>query len=185
MSGLWPNKITGASAGGPRRFPIRLLLPARIAQFCRRRHHAIMRWFYLLAVICLLSGCAYPEPPIRYMTASRLAYEAASADHIVVTNRPAYREDVVQTTSYSLTITGQESERIIHAVSLLRTSIDNHLPGGPPSFKWQLQFYRGTTPLSTVDLSEDSILYEPWEYHAPRILRKLYRRVMKESGEKE
>ena len=32
---LWPNKITGANAGGPHQLPVRTLWAARIAQFCR------------------------------------------------------------------------------------------------------------------------------------------------------
>jgi hypothetical protein len=32
---VWPNKLTGANAGSPRRLPILLRWAARIAQFCR------------------------------------------------------------------------------------------------------------------------------------------------------
>jgi len=32
---IWPNKITGANAGGPPLLPVRAQRAARIAQFCR------------------------------------------------------------------------------------------------------------------------------------------------------
>jgi hypothetical protein len=35
MSGAMPNKITGPNAGGPRQFPIRTPLAARVGQFWR------------------------------------------------------------------------------------------------------------------------------------------------------
>jgi hypothetical protein len=56
------NKITGAKAGGPRRFGMRTRWVARFAQFCRsaslpRMRHRI-QLFGLLACF-LLAGCAY------------------------------------------------------------------------------------------------------------------------------
>ena len=35
MTAEWPNKITGPNAGGPRQFPIRTPLAARVGQLCR------------------------------------------------------------------------------------------------------------------------------------------------------
>jgi hypothetical protein len=35
MQQSWPNKITGPNAGGPRQFPIRTPLAARVGQFWR------------------------------------------------------------------------------------------------------------------------------------------------------
>ena len=32
---MWPNKITGANAGGPRQFTIRAHWAARVGEFCR------------------------------------------------------------------------------------------------------------------------------------------------------
>jgi hypothetical protein len=162
-----------------------------------------MRLFYFFAMLCIVSGCASSgplqdkPPPHGYTIApAMLSYKIASSDHIVVTNLPASQQDLPRLISYSLTITGQEVEQIIHAISSLRTSEYNHVPDVPTSYKWQLQFYRGTALLGAVDLSKDSVLdgirglsSSPLvfdggiEYPAPRILRRLYHRVTKESQE--
>jgi len=121
---------------------------------------------------------------------------AAVGGRIVVTNLPAGQQGSPQVASYSLTITGQEMEQIIHAISSLRTSEYNHASDVSTSYKWQLQFYQGTVFLGAADLSKDSVfdgtfgLFSPpplvffdggMEYPAPRILKKLYHRVTKES----
>jgi hypothetical protein len=50
ITAVWPNQITGPSAGGPRQFPIPTPLAARVGQFCR-------------------SNCARNEIPGRAQTA--------------------------------------------------------------------------------------------------------------------
>jgi len=161
-----------------------------------------MRIFYFFAMICLVSGCNSgalidrPPPHGYTITPAMLSDKIASADLIVVTNLPASQQDLLRPTSFSLTITGQEMEQIIHAISSLRTSEYNHVPDVPTSYKWQLQFYQGTALLGAVDLSKNSVLdgirglsSSPlvfdggMEYPAPRILRRLYHRVTKESQE--
>jgi hypothetical protein len=119
------------------------------------------------------------------LTPSAFAYHVASTDHIVVTNRPTGQQASPRVANYSLTITGQEMQKIVQAIISLQTSINNHLPDIPASYKWQIQFYRGDALLGTLDLSDDSVLDDGWEYHAPRILRELYHRATKESVKKE
>ena len=156
-----------------------------------------MRLFYFIAIICFASGCVYLDgTPARLVTPMMLNYKIASADHIIITNLPAGQRDSPRVEAYSLTITNQEMERIIRAISSLQTSVDNHVYDIPTSYEWQLQFYKGTELLGAVDLSKDSVLdgsrgfsSSPlvfdggWEYPAPRILRKLYHRVTEESQE--
>jgi hypothetical protein len=152
-----------------------------------------------LAMLCIASGCeSGPDRPrpIRYITPGPLIDAIASADHIVVTNRLAGRQVSPRVASYSMTITGQEMVKIVHVISSLRTSINNHVDEIPESYKWQLQFYRGTAHLGRADLSDNAVLYngseyfsghsvfyDGWQYHAPWVLRRLYHRAMKESGE--
>ena len=150
-------------------------------------------------MLCIVSGCGFgrtgrPEP-IRYVSPGLLAYQIASADHIVVTNNPIEKRDSPDVASYSQTITGQEMDQIIHAISSLETSINNHVADMPESYKWQLQFYRGNTLLGKAYLAKDSVLDGRWswvnfssrlygggfEYSAPRTLKQLYQRITKES----
>jgi hypothetical protein len=158
-----------------------------------------MRLFCIFGMLCIVSGCGIfgrtdrPEP-IRYVSFD-LAYQIASADHIVVTNNPIEKRDSPDVASYSQTITGLEMEEIIHAISSLETPINNHVVDMPESCKWQLKFYRGTTLLGTAYLAKDSVVDGTWswvtfsdrlygggyEYSAPRTLKELYQRITQES----
>lgn len=164
-----------------------------------------MAVFFALPFIGILSGCVEDGPPrpipILPMpgsyndgTPSWLIDAIVSADHIVVTNRLAGQPDAPGYAGFSVTITGNEMKRVIHAVSSLRTSV-YELTGERSGtfYEWQLQFYRGTELLGAADLSDDLVFCErgdlaegdpDGEFHEPWMLRRLYHRIVKESGEK-
>ena len=134
-------------------------------------------------VIGMSSGCSSEPAPTGYVTPTHFISQIASADHIVVTNCLAGHQRAPKWASFSMTITGRDAKKIIHAISTLREP--TYGVGGPMSatfYEWQLQFYRGTELLGTADLSWDLVLCDG-EYHEPWALRRLYHHIVKESRE--
>src|ERR1039458_6132444 len=78
MKYSWPNKITGPNAGGPRQFPPRAPLPARVGQFWRYaagKARLIKRQLFDLAA-------ALSEAPGRYVACQITArVRAAPSEH--------------------------------------------------------------------------------------------------------
>lgn len=148
-----------------------------------------MRLIYLLAV-CFVSGCVevgtYPAPYKPYS----LMKAAMSADHIVVTTLPSVRHDSQRAPDYSLTLTGSEMQRLSDALAgLERSARSSPTLDDPTNPEWQLQYCSGTNVLATAAFSR-TVLYCGYndvgsqlvEFPSPRELRRLYRRVTKESS---
>ena len=149
-----------------------------------------MRLVCLLAV-CFVSGCVEvgrpSPPPLRPYS---LIEAARSADHIVVTILPRVRQNSPKAANYSLTLTDPEMQRLNHAlVRLERSANSNPVLHDSTNPEWQLQYCRGTNVLATAAFSR-SVLFCDYndvcsqlvEFPSPRELRRLYRRVTKESS---
>jgi len=148
-----------------------------------RRQSEIMRLFCFLAMVCLVSGCLVVEPPypVPYRPYSLLR-AAQSADHVVVTNLPSVRQGSPTAAGYSLTLTGSEMQRLSDALAGLQRSGDSRpFLDDSTSPEWQLQCCRGTNVLATAAFSRDVLFCDEIEFHSPWELRRLYRRVTKES----
>jgi hypothetical protein len=143
-----------------------------------------MRLFSLILVLAILSGCRSEPQPTGYVLPTNLIKQIASADRIVVTSLLAGHQGSPQFASFSLTITGQEMGRIIHAVCSLRAP-KHDFPYTRSSclYEWRLQFYRGTTLLGAADLSECLIECDGVEYDEPWALKRLYHHIAAKSGE--
>lgn len=83
-----------------------------------------------------------------------------------------------------MNITGHEIKSIIRAISSLRTpTYDVPVAPNDCAYDWQLQFYRGPELLGTVDLADCLIRCAGAEYPQPLVIKRLYHRIQKESGE--
>jgi hypothetical protein len=147
-----------------------------------------MRLPHLIAIVCLLSGCRSGPEPTDYITPAHLISQIGSADHIVVECGFARTQDAPKFASFTTTITGHELKKIVGAISSLR------LPKPPPGFimpmsdcieEWNLEFYRGTEIVGTAHLGDCLVLCDGVEYHRPEILKRLYNRIARESGEED
>lgn len=133
-------------------------------------------------MICLVDGCLVVEPPypVPYRPYSLLR-AAQSADHVVVTNLPSVRQGS-PTAGYSLTLTGPEMRQLIDALAgLQRSDYSRPFLDDSTSPEWQLQCCRGTNVLATAAFSRAVLFCDEIEFHSPAELRRLYRRVTKES----
>ena len=75
---------------------------------------------------------------------------------------------------------------IIRAITSLRAPTYN-LPTAPSDclYDWQLQFYRGAKLLGTADLADCLVRCDGVEYDAPEMLKSLYHRIARQSGEED
>jgi hypothetical protein len=106
------------------------------------------------------------------------------ADHIVVVSSFRNIQGVSHFASYRTTITGEEMNTIIRAISSLRAP--RYDVPSPPSdclYDWQLQFYHHSELLGTADLGYCLVRCDGVEYHEPIALKTLYNRIARESGE--
>jgi hypothetical protein len=129
-------------------------------------------------VVGSFSGCKSEPDVTGYHAPTHLISQIASTDHIVVTNLFAAHGG----SHFSMTITGYEATRIVHAISSLRApTYDIPTPMSSMLYEWQLQFYRGTELLGTADISDRLVLCGD-EYREPWILKRLYHHIIKKSG---
>ena len=109
---------------------------------------------FILALLIALSARFCYQAPVP------LIWHATSADRIVVTNIitelcPGAKSPYP---GFSMTITGDQAKKIIHAIFLVR----NNNFGGPMTasvWDWQLQFYLGTKLLDTARFQGSAVLY--------------------------
>ena len=120
----------------------------------------------------------YPTPYRPYS----LLKAAQSTDHVVVTNLSSVKQGSPRAAGYSLTLTGPEMRQLIDALAgLQRSGYSRPFLDDSTSPEWQLQCCRGTNVLATTPFSRDVLFCDEIEFHSPRELRRLYRRVTKES----
>ena len=146
-----------------------------------RRQSEIMRLFCFLAMVCLVSGCLEVGPPypLPYRPYSLLR-AAKSTDQIVVTRLPDVQQGSPKAAGYSLTLTGPEMGQLIDALARLQRSANSRpFLDDSTSPEWQLQCCRGTNVLATAAFSREVLFCDEIEFHSPRELRRLYRRVTK------
>jgi hypothetical protein len=155
-----------------------------------------MRLFGILVILCLLNGCAsYVERPyaLPYTPGEEWIEAAKLADHVVVTKLPGAKQDSPKAASYSYTVTSLEMKRLLDALAALEKPTDS-MPGPvrPALVEWQLQCYRGSNILAAARFSRDLFVCgeapggyiasdSPWTFESPWVLKRLYRRVTKDS----
>lgn len=138
----------------------------------------------LLAIVILI-GCKSDSDIIGYSTPARLASQIEPADHIVVVSAFRNIAGISHFAGFSMTIKGEEMNSIIRTISSLRAPRYD-VPTNPSdcAYDWQLQFYRGTDMLGSVDLGYCLVRCDGVEYHAPA-LKSLWQRIARESGEED
>jgi hypothetical protein len=106
-----------------------------------------MRIFRFIFVLALLSGCEHPAgklPGLGDQHPTKLATRIAAADSIVVTSCFALLDK--EHRDMRFIITGATVRKIVKAVSDAgRITPVNNIPS------WNLEFYRGTNSLDSID----------------------------------
>jgi hypothetical protein len=138
----------------------------------------------LLAIVILI-GCKSDPDFIGYSTPAHLVSQIEPADHIIVVSAFRNAPGVSHFASFTTTIKGKEMNSIIRTISSLRAP-GYGVPTNPSdcAYEWELQFYRGTKMLGSVDLGYCLVRCDGVEYHAPA-LKSLWHRIARESGEED
>ena len=125
----------------------------------------------LLGAVTMLSGCL-PHGRARNRSSpppASLVERIRDADRIVATNRFG--------PNFSLSISGQQVNRIIRAVSSARRSAPTD-----SVFDCDLLFYRDTNPLAKIRFQGAHFIFESDEYYNDTgVLDTLYRDLLKRS----
>jgi hypothetical protein len=139
----------------------------------------VLMFVVAFCILATLSGCnrrtdtSVPLPN----TLADLAHQIADADNIIITNR--FADTNSPFLGVSLSLSGQQVSRIVRAISSAR-----RLEIGTWSvWDWELQFYKATNRLATVDFQEYSFLVKKGEYmDETGVLEKLYREMLERSS---
>jgi hypothetical protein len=149
-----------------------------------------MRVICFLAMVCFVSGCVEVGPPAPYRPYS-LIRAGKSADRIVVTMLPSVRQNPPKAVDYSLTLTGSEMQRLVGALAGVERSANSssRILDDSTNPEWQLQYCSGTNVLATAAFSRTVLFCDYMdvgsplvEFRSPRGLKRLYRRVTRESS---
>jgi hypothetical protein len=138
-----------------------------------------------LAIVAL-NRCSSDPQVAGYISPARLVSQITSADRIVVVSTFHNMSGASHFASFRAIITGSEMNSIIRAISSLRAPTCD-LPTAPSDclYDWQLQFYRGAKLLGTADLADCLVRCDGVEYDAPEMLKSLYHRIARQSGEED
>ena len=132
--------------------------------------------FRLVLVLVLASGCSQPSPK-HPATANDVASRIAGADHVIITNR--FADLNKRYLGFSYNISGPMAAEIVQAAS--------YAPGHSPPVidlicDWDLQFWKGTNRLASVDYSANVFRLDNREYvddsgTLDKLAGELYRRT--------
>jgi hypothetical protein len=132
--------------------------------------------FGIVLAVALASGCSQPSPK-HSGTANDIAPRISGADRVVITNRLAGLNKRYQGFSYK--VKGRMAEEIVEAVSFAPA----HSPPVTDSLcDWDLQFWKGTNHLASVDYSGNVFRLDNREYvddsgTLDKLSGELYRRI--------
>lgn len=113
-----------------------------------------------------------------YQTPTNLASRIASADQIVVTNVIALGKDFART---GLLLSGDSAKEVVRAVSFARCYVKQRDPGWVDI--WELQFYKGTNLLASVNFVFWGFRYDDRVYtDQTGVLRNLDEKLRVQAG---